>query len=106
MFLSNSTRFQGPVVQEEHTGATTSGAPALLALLHHAHMYEHISLILNRYHAEDTVRSPAEIITDLPLDVGSLMTDSTVRSMAGRVFVNLYRSRKTVHSFAKFCLMY
>jgi len=73
------------VVQEENTGATTSGLPALLALLHHAHMYEHISLILNRYHAEDTVRSPAEIANDLPVDVGSLLTDTTIASIAGRM---------------------
>ena len=70
-------------MQEEATGTTITGLPALLALLHHAHMYEHICLILNRFHADATVRSPAENAGEFSPLLRSIETDTSMASVAG-----------------------
>ncbi|CAK8690926.1 unnamed protein product [Clavelina lepadiformis] len=58
--------WQGPMVQDEATGSTITGLPALLALLHHAHVYDHLVLMLSSYHPESTVRSPIVILSSAP----------------------------------------
>ena len=53
------------MVQEEESGSTLTGLSALFALFHHAHVYEHISLILTCFHPHPTVRSAAQMTADL-----------------------------------------
>ena len=70
------------MVQDEATGSTITGLPALLALLHHAHVYDHLVLMLSSYHPESTVRSPIVILSSAPDRASDCGT--SVVSIAGK----------------------
>nr|CAB3265825.1 rotatin-like [Phallusia mammillata] len=73
--------WQGPVVQDESTGATLSGLPALAALLKHTHLTDHVMLMLSHYHPDHVVRSPASLAGNP--DVGAAHSKTSLASVAG-----------------------
>ena len=75
------TSVQGPIVQDERTGSTLTGLPALSALMRHAHVAEHVMLLLSHYHPDCTVRSPASL-TDA-IHTGGAPSKSSIASIAG-----------------------